>query len=215
MYHFIFDLDGTISNPEVGIFNGYRYTFQHLNIPIPSNDVMKTLIGPPLRIVFEQHYHLSTSEANFAIQTYRKYYNELGGAFENYLYKDMFDVLHQLHELKNTLHIATHKGNMAHEILKHFKIRDFFSQLQHYNEAKNITTKERMIELILQEENICNKNKVVMIGDRHSDIEAAHHHQIKSIAVLYGFGSNDELEKSNPTYVANNAKELLAILQQL
>ena len=72
-----------------------------------------------------------------------------------------------------------------------------------------------MIELILQEENICNKNKVVMIGDRHSDIEAAHHHQIKSIAVLYGFGSNDELEKSNPTYVANNAKELLAILQQL
>ena len=59
------------------------------------------------------------------------------------------------------------------------------------------------------------QNKVVMIGDRHSDIEAAHHHQIKSIAVLYGFGSNDELEKSNPTYVANNAKELLAILQQL
>jgi phosphoglycolate phosphatase-like HAD superfamily hydrolase len=37
MQHFIFDLDGTISNPEQGIVNGYKYAFGKLQIPIPSH----------------------------------------------------------------------------------------------------------------------------------------------------------------------------------
>ncbi len=212
MQHLIFDLDGTISNPEVGILNGYKYTFDKLGLPIPDDAVLRTLIGPPLRIVFEHTYGLSSTQADFAIQTYRTYYNELGGAYENTLYDGMYEMLHLLHQQKNTLHIATHKGNMAHEILKYFKVRDLFSQIQHYNEAASITTKEKMIALIMQSENITDKNQVVMIGDRHSDIEAAHYHQIKSVGVTYGFGSKAELEQSNPIHIVNNVAELHKIL---
>lgn len=214
MQHLIFDLDGTISNPEVGILNGYKYTFEKLGLPIPSDVVLRTLIGPPLRIVFEHTYGLSSAAADFAIQTYRTYYNELGGAYENTLYDGMYDMLQTLHQQKNNLHIATHKGNMAHEILKYFKVRDLFSQIQHYNEATSITTKEKMVALIMQAENVTDKNQVVMIGDRHSDIEAAHYHQIKSVAIAYGFGSLQELKESKPTYLVHNTQELLSVLQQ-
>lgn len=213
MQHIIFDLDGTISNPELGILNGYKYTFPKVDLPTPTDETLRTLIGPPLRIVFENMYHLSSAQTDFAIKTYRKYYNELGGAYENELYIGMKELLHSLHQQGKKLHIATHKGAMAHEILQHFKIRNYFSQIQHYDEERNITTKEKMIELIMQAENVTDKSKVIMIGDRHSDIEAAHHHQIKSIGVLYGFGSKNELEETKPTFLVHNVAELQPILQ--
>lgn len=212
MQHIIFDLDGTISNPEIGILNGYKYTFPKVDLPTPTDDVLRKLIGPPLRVVFEKMYGLSAEQAEFAIKTYRVYYNELGGAYENELYTGMKELLHALHHQERKLHIATHKGAMTEQILQHFQIRNYFSQVQHYNEEKNITTKEKMIELIMQAENANDKTNVVMIGDRNTDIEAAHYHQIKSIGVTYGFGSKDELEKCDPIHIANNVAELNTIL---
>ena len=214
MQHIIFDLDGTISNPEIGILNGYKYTFPKVDLPTPSDEVLRTLIGPPLRVVFEKMYGLSAEQTDFAIKTYRVYYNELGGAYENELYAGMTELLHALHQQGKKLHIATRKGAMTEQILQHFQIRNYFSQIQHYNEEKNITTKEKMIELIMQSENENDKNNVVMIGDRNTDIEAAHYHQIKSIGVSYGFGSKDELERIQPTYLAHNIDELHSVLHQ-
>ncbi len=215
MQHIIFDLDGTISNPEAGILNGYKYTFPTLNIDTPDDATLRTLIGPPLRKVFEEMYNQHSDTATQAIATYRVYYNQLGGAFENELYEGMIELIQSLHRQQKTLHIATHKGAMVHEILKHFKIRDYFSRLQHYNEEKNIVTKEKMIELILDEEKITDLHNTVMIGDRHSDIEAAKYTGIKSIGVTYGFGSVEEIEAANPDFVANNVAELHSILHSL
>lgn len=212
MQHIIFDLDGTISNPETGILNGYKYTFPKVNLPTPNDAELRTLIGPPLRIVFEEMYGLSKEQTNFAIDTYRVYYNTLGGAYENELYDGMLSLIQSLHQQNKTLHIATHKGAMSKEILKHFNIYSYFNQIQHYNEEKNIITKEKMIELILQSENITDKENVVMIGDRHSDIEAAHNTGVKSIGVTYGFGSEEEIISTKPTFIAHNVAELEAIL---
>lgn len=215
MQHIIFDLDGTISNPEKGILNGYKYTFPTLNIDTPDDATLRTLIGPPLRKVFEEMYQQQADTATQAIATYRVYYNQLGGAFENDLYDGMYELIQSLHQQNKTLHIATHKGAMVYEILKHFQIGDYFSQLQHYNEEKNIVTKEKMIELILKDEKITDLNETVMIGDRHSDIEAAKYTGIKSIGVTYGFGSVKEIEESNPDFVANNVDELYTILNSI
>lgn len=212
MQHIIFDLDGTISNPEKGILNGYKYTFPTLGIDTPDDASLRTLIGPPLRKVFEEMYHQTTEKANEAIATYRVYYNQLGGAYENDLYDGMLELIQYLHHQQKTLHVATHKGAMAHEILKHFNIRQYFNQLQHYNEEKNIVTKEKMIALILEDEKIEDLHTTVMIGDRHSDIEAAKHIGIKSIGVTYGFGTKEEIEQSKPDYIAHTIAELQRIL---
>jgi len=212
MQHIIFDLDGTISNPETGILNGYKYTFPKVNLPTPNDAELRTLIGPPLRIVFEEMYGLSNEQTNFAIDTYRVYYNTLGGAYENELYDGMLQLIQSLHQQNKTLHIATHKGAMSKEILKHFNIYSYFNQIQHYNEEKNIITKEKMIELILEKENFNNLENVVMIGDRYSDIEAAHTIGVKSIGVTYGFGSKEEITSTKPTHIAQNVAELQSLL---
>jgi len=82
------------------------------------------------------------------------------------------------------------------------------------NEEKNIITKEKMIALIMESQAIAEED-VVMIGDRNTDIDAAHFIGIKSIGVTYGFGSEAELFNANATYLAHNVQQLQAILHQL
>jgi len=51
-----------------------------------------------------------------------------------------------------------------------------------------------------------------MIGDRHMDIEGARHHGLRSVGVLWGFGSAQELQQAGADVVAANPTELAALL---
>jgi phosphoglycolate phosphatase len=53
---------------------------------------------------------------------------------------------------------------------------------------------------------------IVMVGDRDTDIVAAEHFGIDSIAITYGYAPAGELEALSPTFYAANADELRAIL---
>ena len=53
-----------------------------------------------------------------------------------------------------------------------------------------------------------------MIGDRHHDIEAARHHGLASIGVLWGFGDRAELEAAGASAIVASAGELAAHLRQ-
>lgn len=215
MQHFIFDLDGTISNPEVGIVNGYKYTFDKLQIPVPEHPELLKLIGPPLRNVFRDMYGFSEDDTNHAISVYREYYNQLGGLYENDLFEGMDNLFSSLTQQNKTLHIATFKGAAVDIILKHFNIVKHFKHVLFYNEASNMITKEKMIEHIMEHENTTDKNDVVMIGDRMHDLLAAKNVGVKSVGVLYGFGSLEEITACEPDFIAKNVEELHSILHNL
>lgn len=210
--HFIFDLDGTITHPQPGIVGGYRNAFQLLGLGNKTDDELVPLIGPPLRHVFSKQYGLSEEQTLLGIQYYREYYYQQGGMYEALLFEGMKTLLHTLKENKKTLHIATNKGMLVDKILAHFDVLEYFTTIEHYNEEKGVTTKEQMIENILQAHQIENKNLVVMVGDREHDLSAAKNIGIPSIGVLYGFGDRAELEKFNPLYLVNSVAELHTVL---
>ena len=56
-----------------------------------------------------------------------------------------------------------------------------------------------------------NKDQVYYIGDLPADIECAKNANIKSIALLSGHGTKEGLEKSNPTYLLPDIKNILEI----
>jgi len=51
-----------------------------------------------------------------------------------------------------------------------------------------------------------------MVGDRHHDIAGAKLNQMKSVGVLYGYGSMEELTDAGADYTAADAHELESIL---
>lgn len=48
----IFDLDGTIIQSHPGIINAVRYALERLKLPMPSEEVIFSRIGPPLGETF-------------------------------------------------------------------------------------------------------------------------------------------------------------------
>jgi phosphoglycolate phosphatase len=49
---YVFDLDGTISDPAVGIGRSLNYALQHFGYPPISERAVSCLIGPPLDEAF-------------------------------------------------------------------------------------------------------------------------------------------------------------------
>jgi phosphoglycolate phosphatase len=215
MQHFIFDLDGTITNPQPGIVGGYRYAFDKLGFPNKSEEELVALIGPPLKYVFSKMYNFSEEDSILGVNYYREYYYGQGGMYDAIIFDGMKALFQSLKDKNKTLHIATNKGLHVDKILEHFGVLEFFTSIEHYNEEKDVLNKETMIENILQRENIQDKNNVVMIGDRDHDLGAAKTIGIPSVGVLYGFGNKEELERCHPKYLVNNVAELYQALHQL
>ena len=52
------------------------------------------------------------------------------------------------------------------------------------------------------------KENIVMVGDRFHDINGAIENNIDSIGVLYGYGSQKELQQSGATHFMNSIEDL-------
>ena len=48
----VFDLDGTISDPSLGIARCFNYALQKHDLPVVSEELIKMEIGPPLDETF-------------------------------------------------------------------------------------------------------------------------------------------------------------------
>lgn len=69
--HIFFDLDGTLVDSSEGIHNGFVQTFERLGLPVPSDQKIRTFMGPPLEVTFKQE--VSEEGAAKAVKIYRDY----------------------------------------------------------------------------------------------------------------------------------------------
>ena len=69
--------------------------------------------------------------------------------------------------------------------------------------------KSDVIAYTLEKLNVTDKSKVVMIGDRHHDIEGANQNGLDSIGVLVGYGDRKELESAGATYIVDKLVDIL------
>jgi phosphoglycolate phosphatase len=56
------------------------------------------------------------------------------------------------------------------------------------------------------------KEDIAIIGDRKYDIEAGKQVGVDTIGVLYGFGTKEELQFSNPRYIVSKVSDLKSVL---
>ena len=79
MYQYIlFDLDGTLTDPGLGITNSVAYALEKMGIPVPERSELYKFIGPPLLDSFSQFFGLSREESEQAVTFYREYFRKKG-----------------------------------------------------------------------------------------------------------------------------------------
>jgi phosphoglycolate phosphatase len=123
----LFDLDGTLTDPKIGITRSVQYALSSFGINEPSLDNLINFIGPPLKDSFKEFYGFDDCKADAAIIKYREYFSKQG-LYENAVYPYIPELLDTLLERGKDLIVATSKPTIfAEEILAHFGLLQKFS----------------------------------------------------------------------------------------
>ncbi|MBK0347995.1 HAD-IA family hydrolase [Aerococcaceae bacterium zg-ZJ1578] len=208
----LFDLDGTITESAPGIIASIRYAMETLKLPPLDDATLNLFIGPPLTYSFKHYAHLDDETAQLATATYRERYNHIG-LFESTLYEGIEVVLQQLKAAGKKLYIATAKPEpLARRILEHYQLEQYFEDIVGATFDGVVSTKEQVINLVLSRNTDICAETTVMVGDRHHDIEGAHHHHLDAVGVLYGYGDFDELKQAGATHIVETTQALLDLL---
>ncbi len=208
----LFDLDGTLTDPKEGITRSVAYALSKFGIETPDLDSLRPFIGPPLLEAFMEYSGLSEQAALQAVEYYRERFREVG-IFENILYAGIPELLEKLKGAGKRVLLATSKPEVfARRILKHFALDSYFdfaggSTLDHTRDRK-----AEVIRYVMEQCGISDPGSAVMIGDREHDVLGAKACGMEAIGVLYGYGSQEELEAAGAAGIARSLEELGAML---
>ena len=208
----LMDLDGTITDPKVGITRSVQYALRSKGLNIEDPDSLCKHIGPPLLSSFMNFYGFSRQEAEELVEKYREYFT-VTGMYENKVYEGMEELLKRLTQDGKRLIVATSKAEkFAVKILEHFGLAQYFEDICGATMDSSRSEKADVIRYALEKNYITELEEAVMVGDREHDIFGASQVGIASIGVLYGYGSREELEKAQADRIAETVPEVYDVI---
>lgn len=212
--YLMFDLDGTLTDPQEGITNSVAYALEQYGIHVEDRTSLNKFIGPPLKDSFMEYYGFQEAQAEEAVWKYREYFND-DGIFENKVYPGIPKMLRCLKEQGKMLIVATSKPTVyAKRILERFELSQYFADVQGSEMDGSRTKKEDVIRYALEQNKITEIDRAVMIGDREHDIIGAKNCGLDSIGVLFGYGSRAELEACGADRIVDSVEMLEHILSR-
>lgn len=215
MYRYIlFDLDGTLTDPGLGITNSVMYSLKKFGIEVTDRASLYKFIGPPLRESYQRFFGFSPEDAEKATAYYREYFSEKG-LYENQVYPGIHQLLAALRNAGATLVLATSKPEIfANEILRHFDLDQYFTVVAGATMDHTRNEKADVIAYALKTAGVQDLREAIMIGDREHDVLGAKKNALAAIGVLYGYGSEEELRAAGAIALAENSAALEKLLLQ-
>lgn len=209
--YYLFDLDGTLTDPGIGITNSVMHALRKYGIEVSDRKTLYPFIGPPLVQSFEMFCGFSKEKALQAVEYYREYFR-VTGLFENEVYDGIADVLQELLKRNVKMAVATSKPEeFTLRILEHFSLLEYFDFVGGATLDGSRGKKADIIAYVIEQMAISDLSRVVMIGDRKYDIEGAKANGIKSAGVLYGYGDRQEIEEAGADHILSGPMEILQL----
>ena len=207
----IFDLDGTITDPEVGITTSAKFALTEMGYKSQAEQDLRWMIGPPLADTFIKITGCDKQEAQRLIDKYRERYSILG-VHENTLYPGIRELLQTLKSAGKTLAIASSKPTFfVEQILDDFNIKDYFTVIQGSDMAGKHVEKEDVLRFAIEKLGIKEQElkNTIMVGDRKFDAIAAKKFGLKAIAVTYGYAIQGEWDNIQVDYFAQTPQDII------
>jgi phosphoglycolate phosphatase len=208
----LLDLDGTLTDPKPGFVASINHALESLGYGARSEVEVACHIGPPL----EQTVAVLLGPSGIdhvapAVALYRERYSAQG-IFQCSVYDGIPDALRKIQGAGLRLFLATSKPHtFASRILEHFGLTPLFSGIYGSELNGQNADKRYLLRHLLSQESIAPES-AVMVGDRAQDITAAKAHGLRSVGVLWGYGSRAELESAGASAIVTTPSELEVVI---
>jgi len=210
----LFDLDGTLTDPALGITNSILYALEKMGFPRPPRAELYPFIGPPLVESFQKYCSMTAAEAEHALAVYREYFS-VTGLFENEVYEGIPAALANLRAAGFSLCLATSKPEkFARQIMDHFDLAKYFDFIGGADIEGARGAKADVIGYVLAAVG-AHAADALMIGDRMHDAEGAAAHGIPTVGVTWGYGSEEELRRAGAIRLARTPAEMVTIVRSV
>ena len=207
----LFDLDGTLTDSGEGIINCAVFAMERLGIPVPPREELGVFVGPPLWDTSRQ-FGVPADRVDEAVEIFRSRYVPIG-KFENTPYPGIREVLEVLRAQGRKLYVATSKPEVtAREILEHFDLSRYFTEICGASVDKTRSSKEDVIAYLLSLD-AC-KEHSVMVGDTAFDVIGAAAHGIPTIGAAWGYGKTEDMVSAGAAAIARSPEDLLRIIEE-
>ncbi|MCI8612660.1 MAG: HAD-IA family hydrolase [Clostridia bacterium] len=206
MSNVLFDFDGTLFDTYEGISLCVSYALEKLCKPPLGESALRKFLGPPIFSSMRDFAGVEEENVDEAVRLFRERY-VAGGVLLCKPYDGIKELLAYLKERGVTLCIASSKPQFAIELLlREHGMTHFFDRICGASGAEKSEDKsKRLREAMTQKD-------AVMVGDRKFDIAAAKKTGLRSVGVLYGFGSKEELREAGADALAEDTEQLKGIL---
>lgn len=212
--YILFDLDGTLTDPKLGITKSVAYALKSYGIQVDDLDSLQKFIGPPLQESFVKYYGFSEEQGAEAVEKYREYFKPYG-IYENKVYDGVENMLAELVKCGKKVILATSKPTVfANVILEYFHLDKYFTCAVGSELDGSRVKKGEVITEALRQAGVTDKSLAVMIGDREHDILGAKENGIDSIGVLYGYGDRAEHDTAGAGIIVESVEALLEYLMK-
>ncbi len=210
----LFDLDGTLTASAPGIIKSIRYAFEKLDYPSPDDNEMRKFLGPPLTYSYREFCGFDEDTVARGVSLYREYYSERG-IYDTSLFDGMRELLQSLKDSGRNLFVATSKPELfAKRIVSSLDIDKYFTAVAGSTLDEDRCSKAQVIDYLLRNCNITDKSTCIMVGDRKYDVVGANENGIKTVGVLFGYGSRKEFEECGADFVVETVADLKRFLLQ-
>lgn len=204
----LFDLDGTLTDPYVGISRSVAHALSVLGLPALPEARLRAFIGPPLQDGFAG-LGLGADDVDRAVALYRERYSDLG-ITELSVYDGVPAALSALAASGARLGVATSKPlPFATRVLASTGLDGFFEVVSGATLDGTIRAKADIVAAALGS---LGGSTGVLVGDRVHDVVGARAHGLGAVGVTWGFAEPGELAAAVPDVVVDSPGELPAAL---
>jgi phosphoglycolate phosphatase len=202
-----FDLDGTLTDPLVGIARSIVFALERLGLPVPDDAEMRALVGPPIQVSMRARFG-DEALVEEIVRLFRVRFGDVG-MYENAVYPGVPEMLAQLAPVA-PLYVCTSKPHVyANPILRRFGLAGAFAGVYGSELDGTRADKRELLAYALARQGIAPGARVALLGDRDLDVRAARANGTAAWGAAWGYGAPGELDGADHVFAAPQDVPLL------
>jgi len=207
----LFDLDGTLIDSTEAILESFAAAYASCGGKVPEAGMIKAEIGHTLENMFIS-LGVATSETQRYVKAYKLHYRAISCA-KTKLLPEAKEAVKLAHTIARLGIVTTKTGRYSVELLEHMGLMQYFEVLVGLEDVQYPKPDPEPIhKALLQLPEVT--GAVYMIGDTCMDMHAASAASVDGLAVLCGYGTEENLMKCSSKMYQNTYEAIQFIAKE-